>query len=228
MRLYERRRATNALTDAPTRTLALIGGSGGLGRKLRPLLEQDYRVVALSSKDLDITNANAVERWMLENGPEIVLNAAVRNADATVHRLDHNDTRIQLDVGVRGLTNVLRYALPMMRASGYGRVIHFSSIVAKEAIPGTAVYAAGKAYGEQLCRVAAAENAGKGVTVNCIRLGYFDGGLKDLIPEDIQAKILASIPMKRWGTIGELYNAVRFLVDTEYVTGTCLEIAGGL
>jgi len=210
------------------RTLALVGGSGGLGRLLAPLLARDHLVVPLSSRDLDITKPEAVERWLLENGPDIIVNAAVRNADAVVHRLDYGEVQVQLDVGVRGLTNVLRACLPMMRANGYGRVIHFSSIVAKEAIPGTAIYAAGKAYGEQLCRVAAAENAGKGVTVNCIRLGYFDGGLKDRIPEDTRAKILASIPMGRWGRVEELYNAVRFLVDTEYVTGTCLEIAGGL
>jgi len=210
------------------KTLALIGGSGGIGRQLRPMLEQDYQVTSLSSSDLDIAKPDRVERWMLENNPEIVVNAAVRNVDAMLHRADLFDVEAQLAVSVRGLTHVLRYCLPMMRLAGYGRVIHLSSVCAKQALPGTSIYAAGKAYSEQLCRVAAAENAGRGVTVNCIRLGYFDGGLKDQIPDDIQAKIVASIPMRRWGRVEELASAIRFLVDTEYVTGSCLDIAGGL
>ena len=210
------------------RTLALIGGSGGIGMQLQPWLARDYKVLSLGSADLDITDAEAVDRWMSENRPEIVVNAAVRNADAVVHKLMYGEVQIQLDVSVRGLTNVLRSCLPYMREAGDGRVIHLSSIVARQAVPGTAVYAAGKAYGEQLCRVAAVENAAKGVTVNCIRLGYFDAGLKDRIPPEIQQRIFETIPMRRWGNISELYQAIKFLVDTEYVTGTCLEIAGGL
>jgi len=68
----------------------------------------------------------------------------------------------------------------------------------------------------------------KNVTCNTIQLGYFDGGLTYNIPEEFRNQILETIPAKRWGTIEELENTVRFLINTPYINGTSIKINGGI
>ena len=43
--------------------LALFGGSGGLGTKLAPLLENKYDVIKLSSKDLDVRDIESLNNF---------------------------------------------------------------------------------------------------------------------------------------------------------------------
>ena len=71
------------------------------------------------------------------------------------------------------------------------------------------------------------ENANKGVTCNTIQLGYFDGGLTYKIPEQFRADIQKSIPIGRWGSIDELENVIRCLIDTPYINGTSIKVNGG-
>ena len=43
------------------KTIAVFGGSGGLGNKLVPLLKKDFNVISLGSINLDITSLYDVE-----------------------------------------------------------------------------------------------------------------------------------------------------------------------
>ena len=45
----------------------IIGGNGGLGRQLIPILEPKYDVLAPGSKELDITDLNAVADFFDKN-----------------------------------------------------------------------------------------------------------------------------------------------------------------
>lgn len=210
------------------RTLALLGGSGGIGSRLRTALRPDFVVLAPPRCDLDLTNDVQVGEWLDRNRPEVIVNCAGAKVDAVAHKLDHGDVLAQLEVAAVGLCSILRHALPYMREAGFGRVVHFSSVAAKQRAVGTSVYAAGKAFGETLIRVAAAENARKGVTLNVLRLGYFGVGMEARLPQHVRDALAADVPMGRWGTVEELARAIRFLVEAEYVTGSVLEIAGGL
>lgn len=202
--------------------IAIFGGSGGVGQ----LLDLEHEeVVRLSSEDVDITDAIAVIDWLDEFRPSTVINAAVCNVDGPVAK---NWNLYANAVGIDGLHNVLRGCLPYMQRQKHGNVIHLSSVLSRQAVPSTGVYSASKAYAEQLIRVAAVENARYGVRLNCIRMGYFGVGLNDTISEERQAAILKSIPLRRYGKGSELTSAVDFLLTNEYVTGSCLDITGGL
>ena len=48
------------------------------------------------------------------------------------------------------------------------------------------------------------------------------------IPEKIREDFKGSIPLNRWGKIIELENTIRYLLKTEYVSGTSIKINGGL
>ena len=48
------------------------------------------------------------------------------------------------------------------------------------------------------------------------------------IPEQIRNTILETIPSKRWGSIDELENTIRYFINTSYVNGINLKINGGI
>jgi NAD(P)-dependent dehydrogenase (short-subunit alcohol dehydrogenase family) len=50
------------------------------------------------------------------------------------------------------------------------------------------------------------------------------------IPERVRAKLLEQIPLRRFGTAGEVARAVVYIVspDGDYITGAELSMNGGL
>jgi NAD(P)-dependent dehydrogenase (short-subunit alcohol dehydrogenase family) len=132
-------------------------------------------------------------------------------------------------VNLKGSFNVIREVLPLMREQGYGRIINFSSVVTSLPTPGISAYAASKAGLLGLTKSLAAENASKGITINAINLGYVNlgMGISD-VPVAYQEKMKTQIPAGRFCEPEEVYNTVNYLIQTEYVNGTAIDINGGL
>jgi len=210
--------------------IVIVGGSGGLGRQLTPKLS-DYETVALSSSDLDVRDQQSVLTYFKNNPADIVINLSGYNKDSFIHKLGpHNQEAVdnQIDINIKGNLNILSACLPSMRENGYGRVIMMSSVLAENPVIGTGVYSGCKGFLDSLAKTVAVENMLKNVSCNTIQLGYFDGGLTYNIPEEFRNQILETIPAKRWGTIEELENVVRFIINTPYVNGTNIKINGGI
>ena len=76
----------------------------------------------------------------------------------------------------------------------------------------------------------AREVASRNVTVNALAPGYIATSMVEEIPEDKQDKILARIPMGRFGTPEDVAEAVIFLSSdgASYITGQVLTIDGGM
>jgi len=55
------------------KTIALFGGTGGLGNQLIKYLKE-YNVIPLGSKSVDIQNFNSVEKFFKNNDVDIVIN----------------------------------------------------------------------------------------------------------------------------------------------------------
>ena len=80
-----------------------------------------------------------------------------------------------------------------------------------------------------LAKSLAVENASKGITVNAINLGYVNIGMGvNDVPPIYQEKMKQTIPMGRFCTPQEIYNTVRYLMDTPYVNGAAIDINGGV
>ncbi len=119
--------------------------------------------------------------------------------------------------------------IPEMREKKYGRIINFSSIVGFTGMAGVCHYSAAKAGLVGLTKSLSLELASKGITVNAIALGYFNAGLIESVPADMQEDIKKKIPMGRFGEQEDVGSAVEFLLSpqAQFLTGQVIHLNGG-
>lgn len=211
--------------------IAFFGGTGGLGSKIVKQLDESYEVLALGSKQVDLANHSEVELFFQNNKDlDIVIVFTNYNFNSFIHKYSDNPNELakQIAVNIHGVSQCISAALSNMRSRNYGRIILASSITVDRNIMGTGIYASCKAFYENLVRTIALENAAKGITANCIQLGYCDGGLTYTLDPMFLEQIIKQIPLRRLGSINEITRTIQFLIDTEYVTGTTIKLTGGL
>ena len=123
-----------------------------------------------------------------------------------------------------------REFIPDMRTQGYGKIINFSSIVAFTGIIGSVHYCASKAGIIGLSKSLSLELANKNINVNTIALGYFDTGLINDVPENLQNEIKEKTPLRRFGNSNEVSSLVDYLIssNSNFTTGQVFHLNGGL
>jgi NAD(P)-dependent dehydrogenase (short-subunit alcohol dehydrogenase family) len=181
---------------------------------------------------LDVTNESEVIDFynkLSKNAAHVTLiNCAGVNVNALTKKFDINAFKNVIDVNLIGTFLMTKHALTIMLENKFGRIINISSVVPQIGIPGTAAYSSSKSALWGLSKTIAAENANKNITCNSLNLGYFNVGMIKEVPEVALEKILAEIPMQKLGDPINIYNAVEFLRMSDYITGTSLDINGGL
>jgi|TARA_B100001964_G_C14193396_1_gene582190 3-oxoacyl-[acyl-carrier protein] reductase len=118
----------------------------------------------------------------------------------------------------------------MMRQKS-GSIINLSSSAAIEANEGRTAYAASKSALITSTQVLSKELAGSGIRVNAIAPGLTQTDMMvESTPEDILAKTLQRISMKRVGKPEEIANIALFLASdlSSYMTGQVLRVDGGM
>ena len=150
--------------------------------------------------------------------------------DARLADLTEEDIDRILGTNLKGSILSVQACLPLLRASGRGRVILTSSITGPvTGYPGWTHYGASKAGQLGFMRTAAIELARDGITVNAVLPGnIMTEGLAGL-GEDYISGMTAAIPMGRLGTVDEIGHAALFLATDEagYVTGQTIVVDGG-
>lgn len=213
------------------KTIAIFGGSGGVASQLTPFLDKKYKVLSLSSKDVDVTDFTSVKDFFEKNDIDIVLNFSGKKYDVFLNNISEKDLpeiKSMLDVNISGNINILAGCLPKMREKKWGRVILISSVFSEMNVPKNSIYCSSKSFVDRLAQNANKENVRKGITCNSIQLGFWDGGMCYRVPAEIQEMAKRKIGLQRWGSIEELANTLEFIIENEYVCGTNLRIDGGL
>lgn len=227
--------------------ILITGASKGIGRYLFTCFKQDgFNVIGTYNSTtmgldedmnayykVDVSDSKAVEEMIasVKNSlfQIVLLNCAGISYNSFAHKADIELWGRVIDVNLKGSFNVIHEVLPLMREQGYGRIISFSSVIAYLPTPGVSAYAASKAGLLGLTKSLAAENASKGITVNAINLGYVNMGMGiNDVPSVYQEKIKAQIPAGRFCEPEEVYSTVKYLIQTEYVNGSAIDINGGL
>ena len=161
---------------------------------------------------------------------DILVNNAGINSDKTFTKMDHASWRKVLGTNLDGVFNCTKVFVDQMLTQGYGRVVNMTSVIGQIGNFGQANYAASKAGVAAFTKSLAKELAGKGVTVNAVAPGFIETEMVASIPDKVKEKLLAQIPLHRFGTAEEVARAVVYIVssDGDYITGAELSINGGL
>jgi NAD(P)-dependent dehydrogenase (short-subunit alcohol dehydrogenase family) len=167
------------------------------------------------------------------------LDALVNNAGITAQqmRVDAMDVaRLQrvFDTNILGSFLCAQAAVRRMSTRYGGRggaIVNLSSAAARLGSPGEFIdYAASKGAIDTFTLGLAKEVAGEGIRVNAVRPGLIDTDIHASSGEPGRLERLKpSVPMQRAGSADEVAAAIVWLLsdDASYVTGTCLDVAGG-
>ncbi len=135
-------------------------------------------------------------------------------------------------VNTRGTFLGMKYAIPEMQKASRGSIVNFSSIsgfVGQEFVH--MGYNAAKGAIRLLTKSAAAQYGKDGIRVNSVHPGIMPPMRTSVTSADpaLREKVIASIPLRRAGTVEEAAYAVLFLASDEasYITGTELVVDGG-
>ena len=161
---------------------------------------------------------------------EILVNNAGIRRDAVVAMMNSSDWQRVLDINLTGTFFMCKPAILLMMKNKYGRIINITSPVAYLGFAGQANYAASKAGQIGLTKSLSKETAKKKITVNCISPGFIDTDFIHDLPAEQLAVYKKMVPMRRFGTPQEVADATLFLASQKaaYITGTVLEVNGGL
>lgn len=244
--------------DFKNQTAIVTGGTRGIGRAIsEAFLAAGARVIAayrsndqaadafkeanaeygdrLIARKLDVTQYKEVEKFFVFvmkqcEKFEVLVNSSGIRRDAIVGMMAEDDWKDVIDTNLTGTFNMCKLAVQNLTRKRYGRIITITSPIGQIGFAGQANYAASKAGQVALTRSLAKEIASRKITVNCVSPGFIDTDFIADLPEEQKQAYLKMIPVKRFGVAEEVARAVLFMADrsSSYITGSVLEITGGL
>ena len=242
--------------DLKGRRAVVTGGAQGLGRAIAERLQVSGAAVYIWDLDraamteaqadwpaggpagfveVDVSDPEAVEAALQETrGNAGVIDILVNNAGISGPNLPTweygiEDWRRVIDIDLTGPFLVSRAVVPVMRKTGYGRIVNIASVAGKEGNPNAPAYSAAKAGLIALTKSLGKELAGSGVLVNCVTPAAVETRIFAQMSQSHIDFMLSKIPLARFGLSQEIAAMVAWLCseDCSFSTGGVFDISGG-
>jgi len=224
--------------------IVITGASRGIGKfLLETYLSEDKPVLGTylhSVPDrnqthyhkLDVADFSQIEEFVSKHNDSLneltLINCAGITYNSFAHKSDPEKWKQVIETNLFGTYNMIRALLPIMRMQKFGRIINFSSVVAVKPTPGVSPYATSKSALWGLSRSIAVENAASNVTINNINMGYSVLGMIKEVPGEYLKAIVSQIPAGKLCEPADILNTVNYLISTSYITGSSIDLSGGL
>jgi 3-oxoacyl-[acyl-carrier protein] reductase len=182
------------------------------------------------SRDAKAVSA-VVERVVAEHGRiDLLVNNAAITRDRLLARMSDDEWSSVLDTSLNGLFGASRPSAQQMMRQRAGRIINITSVSGVVGIVGQTNYCAAKAAIIGFTRSLAKELAPFGVSVNAVAPGFVDTDMLAPFTPEQRSAAVARVPMRRFGTVDEIAELVRYLgLDApSYLTGQTLVVDGGM
>lgn len=241
------------------RTALVTGGTGAIGTAIcQTLSKQGIKVIASYNRGgnheaasiwqeqqkeagydiaisyVDVTSFESCGNLVKETercygSIDILVNNAGITEDTQCSKMDLEAWQKVINTNLNSVFYMTRHAINGMISRGYGRIINISSINAQKGQFGQVNYAASKAGMHGFTKSLALEVARKGITVNTISPGYIATGMVMAVPKPVRDRIVAQIPVGRFGEPLEIARVVAFVAaeESSFITGANIAINGG-
>lgn len=237
------------------RNVLVTGGSRGIGLAIarRLAASGDYNVVVVARRESAEFAAAAGEAQrrlhfracdlaVIESIP--IFAKSVRDEFGTIYGLVNNagigtdgllatmhNSEIEALIRLNVLSPIIltKYVARHMMASGAGRIVNISSIVASTGYSGLSVYAASKAAITGFTRSLAREVGRVGITVNAIAPGFIDTELTRSLDDGGRRRIASRSALRRLPEADDVASVVEYLLGERgrNITGTVVTVDAG-
>ncbi len=235
------------------RTAVVTGAGGGMGLNIsRDLLAAGAQVTGIDLKEEPAELAGKARYFQGDVSDDAFVGQAIEQSFQETGRLDYlvnaagvlwfgrdvSMVDIDLDlwdqvlkIDLKSMVHTTRHAVPLMKKTGGGAMVHFSSV---QALRGDDkpqdAYQAAKAAMISLSKSLAIQFAGDGIRSNTICPGGTVSPMQARW-DDPQAREAAAegIPLGRLGTTQDMSDATLFLLSDKasFITGIELPVDGG-
>jgi 3-oxoacyl-[acyl-carrier protein] reductase len=194
----------------------------------------------------DVMKKEELEAWHAETVAALgLVDILVTNTGgppaAKFEDLTEEQWRRGVDSTLLNVVRLCRLVLPEMRRRRWGRIVHLTSLAAKQPIALLTISSTLRAGLSALTKTMANEFARDGVLVNAVLPGHvltnrqielneLRAKQEGISPGAYAGRVQAAIPLGRYGEPREIGDVVAFLASerASYVTGATIQVDGGL
>ncbi|HMO03287.1 MAG TPA: 3-oxoacyl-[acyl-carrier-protein] reductase [Kiritimatiellia bacterium] len=239
------------------KTAIVTGASGGIGQAVAEALARAGADVAICGQNqerlaatstlvaatgrrvlsyaMNVAQADAVQQTVDDVAKQwgridIMVNNAGITKDGLLIRMSESDWDDVINVNLKSVFLFSKAVARVMMKQRTGSIVNIASIIGLIGNPGQGNYSASKGGIIAFTKSVARELASRHVRANAIAPGFIETRMTEKIPEDLQKKMLDSIPLGRYGKPEDVANLAVFLAGdrSAYITGQVISICGGM
>ena len=157
-----------------------------------------------------------------------MVNNAGISAKESIENTTSEDFAKIIDLNVQAVFNMTKAVVPYMKENKSGVILNTSSMVSIYGQPSGVGYPASKFAVNGITKSLARELAPFNIRVNAVAPGIIKTDMVALLPEEVIAPLIKSIPLGRIGKPRDIANAFLFLASdlASYITGEVLSVDG--